>query len=150
MKPTPPKDSTPSVDALNSLLRGELAAVEAYEQVLQKFADDALPTLEENCEDHRRRVPLLTSRIQQLGGSHVVSSGAWGVLTSAIEAGAQLFGKDMAFEALESGEDTGLDDYRKVLNELDPESQNLVRRELLPAQERSHLRMSQLKHTHAV
>ena len=139
------KPST-SIDHLNSLLRGELAAVETYDQVIQKFPDGPVSDLVENRTCHSNRIPVLTERVLQLGGTPASSSGGWGVLANLTEAGAKIFGKDAAISALELGEDEGLDDYRNSLAELDPVSAETVRRELLPAQERTHRRMSQLKH----
>lgn len=138
-------DHAASIDRLNTLLRGELAAVETYDQVLLKFPDCPVSELLENCTCHRNRVPVLTERVHQLGGMPATTAGSWGVLANLTEAGAKILGKDAAISALELGEDRGLDDYRKCLEELDPISAETVRRDLLPDQERTHARVAQLR-----
>jgi hypothetical protein len=51
----------------------------------------------------------------------------------------------MAVNALEEGEDHGLKDYRKDLDDLDPADRALVEGQLLPAQQQTHDRLSALK-----
>jgi hypothetical protein len=63
-----------------------------------------------------------------------------------IECGATMLGKTLVISALEQGEDIGLADYYDALEDIDAESRMLVTRDLLPAQELTHQRMSALKH----
>lgn len=139
-----------SIDTLNGLLRGELSAIETYEQAINLTYQDAhgpIAVLEENRQCHHGRVPVLNARISELGGIPTGSSGAWGVFAGVIEGGARLFGRDAAIAVLEEGEDRGLADYRGALDNLDAISAEIVRSDLLPAQERTHSRMSLLKIT---
>jgi uncharacterized protein (TIGR02284 family) len=138
-------DTKRSVDALNSLLRGELSAVETYEQAIAKTIDEPIPELEENRDSHADRVTVLSARVAALGGIPETSSGAWGAFAKLVEGGAELFGRDAAIAALEEGEDRGLNDYRTALGKLDTDSRVVVVADLLPAQERTHERMSALK-----
>jgi hypothetical protein len=141
------QDRKQSLDALNSLLRGEISAVETYDQAIEKFRDDPIPVLLENRASHQDRLPALRERIAELGGTPDASSGMWGGFAKLVEGSAKLFGRDAAIAALEEGEDRGLADYRNALGRVEPVSRQLLETELLPAQERSHRRMSDLKNS---
>ena len=135
-----------SVDILNSLLRGEISAVETYGQVIDKLKDNPIPKLAENQACHSKRAAALRSRILALGGTPSESSGVWGSLAKLFEGSAKVFGRDAAVAAIEEGEDRGLADYRKNYPDLDATSQALVRTDLLPAQERTHAAARDIKH----
>ncbi len=135
-----------SVEQLNSLLRGEMSAVETYRTALAKVKTPTAHTELAECErSHEQRVLKLKSRVLALGGKPVESSGAWGKISKLVEGGAAALGDRTAIAALEEGEDRGVADYRKALPVLDPESRSLVEQELLPAQMRTHRAMSSLK-----
>lgn len=134
------------VDQLNSFLRGELSAVETYDQALGKIDDTRLQTsLRDVRESHDRRVDLLRQRIVQLGGEPASSSGIWGGFVKLVEGGAAAFGTSSAIAALEEGEDHGRDDYRADLKELAPETRSFISTSILPEQLRTHQVMSSLK-----
>lgn len=129
------------VDTLNSLLRGELSAVETYSQAIAKTRRDgkgAIACLDENRRDHATRASQLTARIRGMGGEPATGSGAWGAFARLVQGGAGLFGRDSAIAALEEGEDQGLSDYRKALDDVDADTASFLRDELLPGQQRSH------------
>jgi len=145
MQPT--TESQVAIDGLNTLLRGELAAVETYRQALGRIKDASLrPTVEENLRLHEQRLALLRSRILQMGGTPDVSSGAWGAFARLVEAGAKALGTTAAIDALEEGEDHGLKLYRNSMGKLDAETRQIVETELFPAQEQTHRSLSALKH----
>jgi uncharacterized protein (TIGR02284 family) len=136
------------VDSLNSLLRGEISAVETYRQAIEKIKNPSLlQVLQENLDSHQSRCEILRSRIVQLGGKAAEGSGPWGAFAKLIEGGAKLFGEKAAIAALEEGEDHGMRDYRDEINKLDVTSRSFVETQLLPAQERTHRAMSMLKKT---
>ena len=138
--------SNKNVDQLNSFLRGERSAVEAYEKALQKIEDSPVRAQLQSClESHQKRVEALIARISALGGIAAEGSGAWGTFTNAVAAGAAAFSEKAAISALESGEDHGLADYKRDLPNLPTDLRGLVFSELLPAQEFTHARMSELK-----
>jgi hypothetical protein len=83
----------------------------------------------------------------QMGGTPADSSGAWGTFAKFVEGSAVSFGEKAALQALEQGEDHGLNDYRRDLSELDEESRSFVESEILPAQEQTHRMLSRLKRT---
>lgn len=136
------------VEQLNSFLRGELSAVETYDQVLGKIEEPGLrQRLVDGRNSHERRVTMLRDRIRSLGGEPSADSGAWGSLAKAIEGGAKAFGKSAAVSALEEGEDHGLADYQRDLEELSAETRSFVVSSLLPEQRRTHDAVSALQKT---
>jgi uncharacterized protein (TIGR02284 family) len=137
-----------SVNTLNSFLRGEMSAVETYRQALEKVDEQPVrATLQECLESHQRRVSLIASRIQNLGGKPSTESGVWGFFAKAVEGGAKILGTKPAVAALEQGEDHGRDDYKRDIEQLDATSRQLVESQILPEQERTHRAMSTLKKT---
>jgi uncharacterized protein (TIGR02284 family) len=138
-----------NVDALNSLLRGEISAVETYDQALQKLNDDASITsqLSDCRSSHEERVRLLRSEVTRLGGAPATGSGPWGTFAKLVEGGAKAFGKAAAIAALEEGEDHGLKQYRDDLQKLDSSTRSTVEQQLLAKQQQTHRAMSTLKKT---
>lgn len=136
-----------TIDALNSFLRGEIAAVETYERALGvKFSNPSIPQQLRECHrSHQMRVDILREEIEEAGGTPAEDAGAWGAFANAVEGGAALLGERAAINALESGEDHGLADYRRDLDQLDAEARELVEMELLPEQERTHDIVSMLQ-----
>jgi hypothetical protein len=105
------------------------------------------PTWETNKASHANRVTILANRITQLGGKPTREGGMWVGFAKNIEQGAGMLSKALVISALEQGEDIGLADYRSALDDLDTESLALVTRDLLPAQELTHQRISVLKNS---
>jgi hypothetical protein len=139
--------SNKNVDQLNSFLRGERSAVEAYRKALDQIEDSPVRAQLQAClESHQKRVETLVARISSLGGTPAEGTGAWGMVRGAIQSAAGAFSQKAAINALETGEDYGLADYRKDVTDLPVDLRGLVISELLPAQEFTHARMSELKH----
>lgn len=123
------------IDVCNSLLRGELAALETYDQAIEKFDTQAeRGALREIRHDHERSVARLREHIADMGAEASTSSGAWGTFAKAVEGGAKLLGESPALAALQQGEEHGIDEYEAALR--DPnvmeEIKNVIRGELLP------------------
>lgn len=134
------------IDQLNSFLRGELAAVETYDQAIKKIDDTQIKQpLREARASHNRRVDLLRQRVLQMGGEPASGSGLWGGFARLVQGGANAFGVTPAISALEEGEDIGRDDYRADLHDLSPETQTFVSSTILPEQMRTHEVVSTLK-----
>src|SRR5262249_55572990 len=139
--------TTDTVKALNSLLRGEIAAIETYRQALSKLITVAGKVQLEQCErSHEDRVNKLRQRIQQLGGTPAEGSGAWGAFAKLVEGGATALGEKSAISVLGEGEDHGLKEYQSELSKMDPEVRQWVTSELLPEAEQTHRTLSALKH----
>lgn len=133
---------------LNGFLRGEMSAVEAYRQALEKVGDASVRLqLQESARSHEDRAARLRNRIAQLGGKPSDTSGAWGSFARLVEGGAKVFGVKAVLAALEEGEDHGIRLYRDELDDLDPAERSFVMNDLLPEQQRTHDLMSGLKHS---
>jgi hypothetical protein len=130
---------------LDSYLRGELSACEAYRMALGKLESPFRERLGECLRSHERRCDDLRRRILLLGGEPSERSGAWGALARLVEGGARLFGPRAAIAALEEGEDHGLADYRRGLDDLDTETRAFVLTHLVSEQERTHRICSELR-----
>jgi demethoxyubiquinone hydroxylase (CLK1/Coq7/Cat5 family) len=146
MQTNPSKSQHDTVDQLNSFLRGELSAVETYQQALTKLVSfPHRATLEECATSHQRRVTLLAEEVRRRGGKPAESSGAWGTFAKAVEGSSAALGPKLAIAALEEGEDHGRNDYDRDVNELDADARQLVAQRLMPEQVRTHASMSKLK-----
>lgn len=135
------------IDQLRSFYRGELSAVETYERALgvASFTGTVADVLRVCQGSHQKRVGLLRDRLLELGAEVPESSGVWGAMVALLEAAAVTVGEKVAIGVLEEGEDVGLHDYEQGLTDLDPEDRQLVKSELLPAQQDTHRQMSHLK-----
>jgi uncharacterized protein (TIGR02284 family) len=140
--------NTTDVETLNSFLRGEISAVETYRQAIGHVSDEKIRSQLEDClHDHEHRVESIRERVEKLGGKPVEGSGLWGTFAKLVQAGADVLGEKTAIQALEEGEDHGLADYQRDVDKTHGEARRFVRMELLPAQKRTHERLSRLKKT---
>lgn len=137
------------VDKLDSFLRGEMSAVETYDQALEKLGDD--PTygapLRAARGSHQARVERLRDELLKRGAMPSDGSGVWGGFARLVEGGAKVFGAKAAIAALEEGEDHGRDEYRQELEELSAGARAFVEHQLLPEQLKTHDAISALKHS---
>lgn len=145
--------SETDIKYLNSFLKNELAAVETYDQCLDKADNPSISSsLSALQQSHRKRADLLAERIRSMGGSPADSSGTWGGIAKLIQAGSNLFGEKAAIHNLEEGEDRGRDDYQRDVSKLSPENQRFIEQEIMPEQMRSHDAMhaieQEVKHLH--
>jgi hypothetical protein len=134
------------IDQLNSFLRGEIAAVETYRQVIERLFN--LPEaveLRDCMRSHEHRVMRLREEIQRRGANPAENSGPWGAFVKAIEGGATALGAKAAIAVLEEGEDHGRNDYQRDISSLGREAHILVEQYLLPEQLRTHAVISRLK-----
>ena len=138
-----------TISALNELLRGELSAVETYNQALTVVKEDleARAALTECQTSHENRVLRLRSEILDRGGEPSEASGAWGMFAKLVEGGAKVVGARMAVNALEAGEDHGLKEYHELLPKLDIPARSTVSTDIYPQQVRTHGIVSALKRT---
>ena len=81
---------TCDTDALNSLLRGELSAVETYDQAMKKIEDPTVLTdLQRIRGEHSDAAVRLRDQVTRFGGTPSESSGPWGAFTAAVTATAR-------------------------------------------------------------
>jgi hypothetical protein len=110
--------TTTDTTTLNSLLRGEMAAIETYRQALEKVGDEpGVDELRTMRRDHRDAADALWHFIGQQGERPAEGSGAWGAFAKAVTASASLFGNAAALKALKEGEEHGLKQYRDALGD---------------------------------
>jgi hypothetical protein len=122
-------------ESVNSLLRGELSAVESYDQALERFADaPAVSELRMMRREHFTAASELRDRVRAYGGEPADSSGAWGVFAAAITGTAKVFGMKSALAALKQGEEHGVSVYQAALDndEIAGDCRSIIRGELLP------------------
>jgi bacterioferritin (cytochrome b1) len=92
-------------DQMNQLLRSELSAVETYQQALdkerEKFRHEAgFQQLNAILAEHQQAASQLRTQVQQLGGTPVQDTGAWGMWSKIVMGAAKLMGDKAALKAL--------------------------------------------------
>ena len=123
------------IDVCNSLLRGELSAVETYSQALEKFDSEIeSSTLRSIQADHQHSVSRLREHLIEMEAEPATESGAWGTFAKAVEGAAKMLGESPALAALHQGEEHGIDQYEEALRNPDvmEEIKTVIRQELLP------------------
>jgi hypothetical protein len=122
-------------DALNTLLLGELAAVETYDQAMEKLEDQhVLGDLQRFREEHARAVRVLSEQIVTRGGQPAACTGPWGAFAAVVAGTKHVDGPATALLALRQGEEHGLNGCEDALgNEaVSLECKEAIRAELLP------------------
>lgn len=123
------------IDIGNKMLRGERSAVEAYDEVIDKFSDHpSIKQLEGIRDEHVQSAEDLENLVFKMGGEPDSESGTWGTFVTALQKAVNLLGKDAAIDILIQGEEKGWNDYRSTLDtrDLTPECRNLFETQLFP------------------
>ncbi len=128
------------IGILNSFLRTERSAVEAYRTALSAVQNDlARRGLEGVQQDHEERLGFLEERITRLGGTPASDgSASWGATSGDEHA---------VLSTLEQGENHELEELERELPRLHGEIRRFCRMELLPRQRRIHDQLSHLSRT---
>ncbi len=135
---------TQDLEALNELLRGELAAVATYEQCIEALDDEVIATaLQDLLSSHMQRRDQLVNRLRLMGDEPDHSPGLWGAFAQLVEGGAALLGDKIALEALESGELHGLRLYHDT-EVVHVETRQFIDTHLLPEQERTRAALGKI------
>ena len=127
------------VEQLNSLLRGEISAVETYQMAIEKVGGDRATEggqLRAVAQEHGENAQRLRDHIRRIGGEADDSSGAWGAWSKVVQGTMDLFGDASALKALKEGEEHGLKDYREALDDVDAQSRQFIWEYMIPAQQR--------------
>lgn len=147
-QPIPPPLEDPvarTMLALGSLLRGEIAATEAYRQALAALPRPPLSQVLGDClHSHELRVALIGTRIVTLGGVSPAGSGLWGVFARTAEAVAAMLGRQAILRTLEEGERHGLAAYHREIPGLEDTTRRMAERRLLPEQEETLMQIRRL------
>ncbi len=111
-----------SVEKLNSCLRSELSAVETYRQAIDKhraqYGHEAnFRQLTDMLKDHEQAVARLRTLVEARGGTPSADSGAWGAWSKTVMGTAKLLGDKAALKALKEGEESGVKQYRALIQD---------------------------------
>lgn len=125
---------------VNSLLRGELAATETYQQALAKLQASQDVELHRIHAEHREAANTLRKHVHECGGKPEQGSGAWGTWAKLVEGTAKVLGETATLKALKEGEEQGMKEYQEAADadDLSAECRGLIRNQLLP-QTREHI-----------
>lgn len=105
-----------TMESLLAQYRGEMAAVEAYDPAISKFAGQPEePILRKIQGEHRAAVRRLGEAIRRHGGIVPESSGAWGTFASTLENLAGLINDEVPLQVLYRGEAIGGQGYARLL-----------------------------------
>ena len=129
------KTTDECIDVCNSLLRGELSAIETYTQAIARFeGDPENAALEDIRFDHEASASRLRDHLAEMGAEASTDSGVWGDFAKAVEGTAKLLGESPALMVLEKGEEHGIDEYEKALRNpgVMEEIKAVIRSYLLP------------------
>lgn len=123
------------IDLCNSLLRGELSAIETYSQAIETYT--GTPVCEELNHirsEHSKSANRLSANVREMGGEPSKDSGAWGIFAVTVQGAANLFGADSALASLRKGEEMGRTDYQEAIidDQVMPECKRMISEELLP------------------
>lgn len=135
------KSDQECIETCNSLLRGEISAIETYGQAIEKFKDSPeRTTLQQLRAEHVENAQVLRKHLKEMNAAPDTSSGPWGTFVKAVEGTATVLGKSPALAALEEGEKHGIDEYREALENdaVMTEIKDEIRMKLLPSLE-NHL-----------
>ncbi len=123
---------------LDEILRGEISAVEAYEQVEEKVRKDPeVYRLREFRNDHAQAVRYWTEQSSSSGMKPEESSSIWGTAVEAFVGLSKLVGEETALRALKKGEEHGLSNYKSMLESegLTNAQKTEIRNRFIPRQE---------------
>lgn len=131
----------PAISEISSLLRGEIAATEAYESVMESLAGDPdVERLQDYYDDHLNAVAYWKAQLNNQGMVAENSSGPWGTAVEAFVATAKLLGNSTALTALKEGEEHGLNKYEDMLENTEiTETQKAFIRDVLIPNQRKHI-----------
>lgn len=105
-----------TIECLNSLLRGELAATETYQQAIEKVGDEPeAARLRSIHIEHQGAANEFRLHVHQSGGKPDQGSGAWGAFAKAMTGSAGIFGDLATLKALKEGEQQGIRAYEDAL-----------------------------------
>jgi len=127
--------STDEVKSLNAVIRGEISAVETYDQALARFGTEcAAAELHHIRDEHEEAVDYLRGQVAEFCGDSDHGSSSWGVFAAAVTSTANAIGMATVLQALKEGELHGISQYESMLanDEVHAECKNIIRSRLLP------------------
>lgn len=126
---------------LDDLVRGEEAAIKAYDQALKDVKDPKQRAkLETIRKDHVYAVSYLSKFVASKEDilEDTEDAGAWGTFSKAWVKTRSFTGNDGAVKALQQGEEHGIDEYKEALKDdtLSAELKNEIKAKLIPNQQK--------------
>ena len=124
---------------VQELLRGEISAIETYEQVIEKFQGKSqVVALKEIQDEHKVARQLLEAHTAETGATPDDSSGAWGAWAQFTTGAAKLLGENAALKALKEGEEHGVKEFQDALsnNDLSFFLKEQIRSQFIPRQQK--------------
>ncbi|AGH94865.1 DUF2383 domain-containing protein [Pseudobdellovibrio exovorus] len=107
---------TAEVQDLERILRGEISAVEAYKQVLEKYSTyENANSLRRILVEHEKAVDFWKKQLRSQESFVEESSGPWGTVVETFVGAAKLFGDGPTLRALKEGEEHGLNEYQDLI-----------------------------------
>lgn len=139
-----------AMQQLNKVLRGELSAVEAYNQIIEKFANDPqVQKLSEIKTEHEDSIRILRVMVAQEGALPADEPGFWGKVVANILAAGRLFGDVATLKMLRQGEEFGLHQYKALLKEnLSSNDLSIIQNKFIPRQEHHIRTLIEMAHVH--
>jgi Domain of unknown function (DUF2383) len=128
-------------ETLNTLLRNEMAAVEAYEKAMSRLEDEqVLADLQKIRDDHAHAAEMLLGEAEDRGDDPPENPGPWSTVCAAVNGAAEAISPTTALWALCQGEEHAINEYKNALEHdgLSAECKQAIRLELMP-QNRRHL-----------
>lgn len=135
------KPANNEVTQLDDLVRGELAAIKAYDQALADTKDESQKNrLMMIRKDHEKAAAVLSKYVA--GKKDLLedtqSAGPWGTFAKTWVKGRGLAGNEGAMKALRDGEEHGINEYEEALEDdsISKDLKEKIRAELLPNQKK--------------
>ncbi len=135
------KPANNEMTQLDDLVRGELAAVKAYDQALADLKDEKQRSqLQSIRKDHVDAASILSK--YAAGKKDILedtqSSGPWGTFAKTWVKGRGLAGNEGAMKALQDGEEHGINEYEEALEDesLPKDLKEKIRSQLMPNQKK--------------
>lgn len=129
--------------AMNTLLRGEISATEAYHTVCRRLENDPeVSRLRSFRDNHESAVRYWTSQAKLQLSIPQEDSGVWGDVVNAFVGTISLLGNTPALMTLREGEKHGLENYKKMLlnDHLSSKHKDHIRQVFIPTQ-KEHIRL---------
>ena len=126
-------------DEIEEVIRGEISAAEAYEQVMESLkTDPEAQRLQSFHEDHLDAVDYWKEQSMKDNILDDDSSGIWGTAVKGFVGLSKLFGSTSALAALREGEEYGLKLYKDLVKSenLSEEQKEQISTHFIPLQEK--------------
>ncbi|MGI6145764.1 MAG: DUF2383 domain-containing protein [Clostridia bacterium] len=117
-----------TIEKLNELLKGERMAIQVYDRTKKLQQDTQVANMLNTFEsDHKKHAEMLSERIRELGGDPEVTTGFPGMMADIMSVINSIRGPHQLLEQVYDGEDKGIHAYEERLNQLDRDSQVIIR-----------------------